>query len=270
MFSLFFCQWRTPVTGRNANGYVCSVPADPSAPVPTDGRWTTAPVWSCRLPRRPPSVSERSGRCDSWNPNVRQRPSNCAWLSDPTAPPSGPCTLQCMNGGSCFLNARKQPKCRCQPKYKGDRCEIDQCKDYCRNGGICTPSPTGNFKNRTDDTNFVPPILCSEKLLKKQETKNEVILAKLNLILGLMWRLTYYTTNIIKQTKLFVFLQVLLPADAWQASQGRHVTCTPARITARTEATVLSAQETSPRVAAPRTSSETSASTVSVPLFDPI
>ncbi|XP_017271351.1 low-density lipoprotein receptor-related protein 1 isoform X3 [Kryptolebias marmoratus] len=62
----------------------------------------------------------------------------------PISPPSGPCSLQCLNGGSCFLNARKQPKCRCQPNYKGNRCEIDQCKDYCRNGGICTPSPTGS------------------------------------------------------------------------------------------------------------------------------
>ncbi|XP_037535815.1 low-density lipoprotein receptor-related protein 1 [Nematolebias whitei] len=62
----------------------------------------------------------------------------------PVSPPSGPCSLQCLNGGSCFLNARKQPKCRCQPNYRGDRCEIDQCKDYCRNGGICTPSPTGS------------------------------------------------------------------------------------------------------------------------------
>uniref|UniRef100_A0A3Q3LKE9 EGF-like domain-containing protein n=1 Tax=Labrus bergylta TaxID=56723 RepID=A0A3Q3LKE9_9LABR len=56
----------------------------------------------------------------------------------------GPCLVQCMNGGSCFLNAHKQPKCRCQPNYGGDRCEIDQCRDYCKNGGTCTPSPTGS------------------------------------------------------------------------------------------------------------------------------
>lgn len=61
------------------------------------------------------------------------------------APPSGPCLVQCMNGGSCFLNAHKQPKCRCQPNYGGDRCEIDQCRDYCKNGGTCTPSPTGKI-----------------------------------------------------------------------------------------------------------------------------
>uniref|UniRef100_A0A3Q2X6U1 Low density lipoprotein receptor-related protein 1Aa n=1 Tax=Haplochromis burtoni TaxID=8153 RepID=A0A3Q2X6U1_HAPBU len=65
-------------------------------------------------------------------------------ILSPTAPPSGPCLIQCMNGGSCFLNAHKQPKCRCQPNYGGDRCEIDQCRDYCKNGGTCTPSPTGS------------------------------------------------------------------------------------------------------------------------------
>uniref|UniRef100_A0AAY5E9B1 EGF-like domain-containing protein n=1 Tax=Electrophorus electricus TaxID=8005 RepID=A0AAY5E9B1_ELEEL len=60
-----------------------------------------------------------------------------------TASPGGPCTLQCLNGGSCVLNARKHPKCRCQPNYGGDRCEINQCRDYCQNGGMCTASPTG-------------------------------------------------------------------------------------------------------------------------------
>uniref|UniRef100_A0A669EQI8 LDL receptor related protein 1 n=1 Tax=Oreochromis niloticus TaxID=8128 RepID=A0A669EQI8_ORENI len=72
----------------------------------------------------------------------------CVELPTPTlspiSPPSGPCLIQCMNGGSCFLNAHKQPKCRCQPNYGGDRCEIDQCRDYCKNGGTCTPSPTGS------------------------------------------------------------------------------------------------------------------------------
>ncbi|RVE72792.1 hypothetical protein OJAV_G00041090 [Oryzias javanicus] len=71
----------------------------------------------------------------------------CVELPTPTlspiSPPSGPCTVQCINGGSCFLNAHKQPKCRCQPNFGGERCEIDNCMDYCKNGGTCTPSPTG-------------------------------------------------------------------------------------------------------------------------------
>uniref|UniRef100_A0A3P9BHD9 Low density lipoprotein receptor-related protein 1Aa n=1 Tax=Maylandia zebra TaxID=106582 RepID=A0A3P9BHD9_9CICH len=70
----------------------------------------------------------------------------CVELPTPTLSPicDGPCLIQCMNGGSCFLNAHKQPKCRCQPNYGGDRCEIDQCRDYCKNGGTCTPSPIGS------------------------------------------------------------------------------------------------------------------------------
>ncbi|XP_045081182.1 low-density lipoprotein receptor-related protein 1-like [Coregonus clupeaformis] len=72
----------------------------------------------------------------------------CVELPTPTlsplSPPSGTCNVQCLNGGSCFLNARKQPKCRCQPNFRGDKCEVDQCRDYCQNRGTCTASPTGS------------------------------------------------------------------------------------------------------------------------------
>ncbi|MBN3317728.1 LRP1 protein, partial [Atractosteus spatula] len=61
----------------------------------------------------------------------------------PSSPTTGTCNIQCLNGGSCFLNARKQAKCRCQPNYSGEKCEINQCRDYCQNGGTCTASPTG-------------------------------------------------------------------------------------------------------------------------------
>lgn len=61
----------------------------------------------------------------------------------PPAPRPGTCNLQCFNGGSCFLNARRQPKCRCQPRYTGDKCELDQCWEHCRNGGTCAASPSG-------------------------------------------------------------------------------------------------------------------------------
>ncbi|KPP57761.1 hypothetical protein Z043_124481, partial [Scleropages formosus] len=61
----------------------------------------------------------------------------------PPSPPAGTCNLQCRNGGSCFLNAHKQPKCRCQPNYRGERCEVDQCRDHCHNGGTCAASSTG-------------------------------------------------------------------------------------------------------------------------------
>uniref|UniRef100_A0A671RGZ8 Low-density lipoprotein receptor-related protein 1-like n=1 Tax=Sinocyclocheilus anshuiensis TaxID=1608454 RepID=A0A671RGZ8_9TELE len=64
----------------------------------------------------------------------------CVEVPTPTL---GPCNLLCLNGGTCVLNARKQPKCRCQPNYGGERCELNQCREYCQNGGTCTASPTG-------------------------------------------------------------------------------------------------------------------------------
>uniref|UniRef100_A0AAY4DFM0 EGF-like domain-containing protein n=1 Tax=Denticeps clupeoides TaxID=299321 RepID=A0AAY4DFM0_9TELE len=73
--------------------------------------------------------------------------STCVELPTPTqspiSPPSGPCNVYCLNRGTCVLNARKQPKCHCQPNYSGEYCEIEQCRDYCQNGGTCTASPTG-------------------------------------------------------------------------------------------------------------------------------
>uniref|UniRef100_A0A672MHR9 LDL receptor related protein 1 n=1 Tax=Sinocyclocheilus grahami TaxID=75366 RepID=A0A672MHR9_SINGR len=69
----------------------------------------------------------------------------CVEVPTPTLSPvcDGPCNLLCLNGGTCVLNARKQPKCRCQPNYGGERCEQNQCREYCQNGGTCTASPTG-------------------------------------------------------------------------------------------------------------------------------
>uniref|UniRef100_A0A8C8C6R9 EGF-like domain-containing protein n=1 Tax=Oncorhynchus tshawytscha TaxID=74940 RepID=A0A8C8C6R9_ONCTS len=79
-------------------------------------------------------------------PNGRTLDNGTCVEKDITPPtlPSGTCNVQCLNGGSCFLNARKQPKCRCQPNFGGDKCEVDQCRDYCQNGGTCTASPTGS------------------------------------------------------------------------------------------------------------------------------
>ncbi|XP_026096551.1 low-density lipoprotein receptor-related protein 1 isoform X3 [Carassius auratus] len=70
----------------------------------------------------------------------------CVEVPTPTlspVSPSGTCNLMCLHGGTCVLNARKQSKCRCQPNYGGERCELNQCRDYCQNGGTCTASPTG-------------------------------------------------------------------------------------------------------------------------------
>ncbi|CDQ88247.1 unnamed protein product [Oncorhynchus mykiss] len=42
-----------------------------------------------------------------------------------------------------FLNTRQQAKCQCQPSFTGERCEVNQCRDYCKNGGACTASVIG-------------------------------------------------------------------------------------------------------------------------------
>lgn len=91
-------------------------------------------LWVCTLHKC--TQHKKIRRC-TWNLVSLWSPSPSA------APPSGPCDLQCLHGGSCFLNARQVAKCRCQPSYTGERCEINQCRDYCKNGGTCTASHTG-------------------------------------------------------------------------------------------------------------------------------
>ncbi|CAO2582037.1 Prolow-density lipoprotein receptor-related protein 1 [Lemmus lemmus] len=95
--------------------------------------------WLCLLsPSGPVCTCPNGKRLDNGT---------CVPVPSPTPPPDAPrpgtCTLQCFNGGSCFLNARRQPKCRCQPRYTGDKCELDQCSEYCQNGGTCAASPSG-------------------------------------------------------------------------------------------------------------------------------
>lgn len=95
--------------------------------------------WLCLLsPSGPVCTCPNGKRLDNGT---------CVPVPSPTPPPDAPrpgtCTLQCFNGGSCFLNARRQPKCRCQPRYTGDKCELDQCWEYCHNGGTCAASPSG-------------------------------------------------------------------------------------------------------------------------------
>ncbi|XP_030279710.1 low-density lipoprotein receptor-related protein 1-like isoform X1 [Sparus aurata] len=95
--------------------------------------------WLCLLsPSGPVCTCPNNYMAD--NGTCVERP---APTQSPFSPPSGPCEIQCQNGGSCFLNARQVAKCRCQPSYTGERCEINQCRDYCKNGGTCTASHTG-------------------------------------------------------------------------------------------------------------------------------
>eukprot|EP00079_Xenopus_tropicalis_P012610 XP_002939758.2 PREDICTED: prolow-density lipoprotein receptor-related protein 1 [Xenopus tropicalis] len=95
--------------------------------------------WLCLLSPSGPVCTCPNGR--------RLDNGTCMLIPSPTLSPDAStpesCTLECLNGGKCFLNARKQPKCRCSSSYDGERCEIYQCRDYCKNGGICAPSLTG-------------------------------------------------------------------------------------------------------------------------------
>uniref|UniRef100_A0A8C3UK36 EGF-like domain-containing protein n=1 Tax=Catharus ustulatus TaxID=91951 RepID=A0A8C3UK36_CATUS len=95
--------------------------------------------WLCLLsPSGPVCTCPNGKRLDNGT---------CVVIPSPTVSPVVPttdtCDLHCLHGGSCFLNARKQAKCRCQPRYNGDKCQIDQCSDYCQNGGTCAASPSG-------------------------------------------------------------------------------------------------------------------------------
>lgn len=147
-------QWRTHATGRSVNGCVCSAPVVLFVPALTTAWLITARVRSCLQPLSPPSVSiaelhKHLISCKSrllieLSIVVLNVSDSClshvSFLFSFSAPT---CNVQCLNGGSCFLNARSQPKCRCPTSYNGERCEIDQCRDYCKNGGTCSPSRTG-------------------------------------------------------------------------------------------------------------------------------
>lgn len=115
-----------------------------------------APAWSFPRPPCPLWVGDTGGGEDEDEDeeggSCQRSPAHFRALHASLAvPTTDTCDLVCLNGGSCFLNARKQAKCRCQPRYNGDKCQIDQCWDYCQNGGTCAASPSGEpGGSRTD------------------------------------------------------------------------------------------------------------------------
>uniref|UniRef100_A0A3Q2CY79 Low density lipoprotein receptor-related protein 1Ab n=1 Tax=Cyprinodon variegatus TaxID=28743 RepID=A0A3Q2CY79_CYPVA len=95
--------------------------------------------WLCLLsPSGPVCTCPNNYIADNGTCVERPSPTSSSF-----SPPSEPCNIQCLNGGSCFFNAHQVQKCRCQPSYVGPRCEVNQCRDYCKNGGTCTSSHTG-------------------------------------------------------------------------------------------------------------------------------
>uniref|UniRef100_A0A3B3V0A2 EGF-like domain-containing protein n=1 Tax=Poecilia latipinna TaxID=48699 RepID=A0A3B3V0A2_9TELE len=95
--------------------------------------------WLCLLsPSGPVCTCPNNYVADNGTCVERPSPTSSSFT-----PPSEPCSIQCLNGGSCFFNAYQVQKCRCQPSYVGARCEVNQCRDYCKNGGTCTSSHTG-------------------------------------------------------------------------------------------------------------------------------
>ncbi|XP_037947527.1 protein cueball [Teleopsis dalmanni] len=52
------------------------------------------------------------------------------------------CQNFCLNGGSCSYD--NGPKCQCAKGYNGNRCQFELCYQYCMNGGVCKLDSYGN------------------------------------------------------------------------------------------------------------------------------
>ena len=270
----------------------------PSVPVPTGSAWTMAPVWLC--PHQHPHrmvCSHRSpgpphGPGHSYlQPRIPFSPAQPPWPVLPTAPRPGTWNLQCFNGGSCFLNARRQPKCRCQPRYTGDKCELDQCWEHCQNGGTCAASPSGmpsSSLNRTTpapgpqpptppapplaslspDPALLPPGLpshlpptaqCPIPLLPPSHPGLEALLLCSK---GGWFNGSQACSHILSH-------QACPRAAAPQASQAQNAPSRCVRAIAPTTAPALSTRATSPSADACLASWVTAASTVSQPFLGP-
>lgn len=46
------------------------------------------------------------------------------------------CYNYCVEG-TCQISSTGNPMCKCRPGFNGDRCEYDVCNNYCLNGGHC-------------------------------------------------------------------------------------------------------------------------------------
>ncbi|KAG5836217.1 hypothetical protein ANANG_G00252240 [Anguilla anguilla] len=84
----------------------------------------------------------------------------CMELPSPTPPPGPPgsCTVQCLNGGSCFLNAQAA-QMPVPAQLQRETCEIDQCRDYCQNGAPAPPPDSGVTPSFFFPSPSLPPFL---------------------------------------------------------------------------------------------------------------
>lgn len=50
--------------------------------------------------------------------------------------------IQCLNGGTCRVGSSSDKyRCDCPDSFAGFYCEVDKCKDFCRNNGKCSIHP---------------------------------------------------------------------------------------------------------------------------------
>uniref|UniRef100_A0A4W6FD01 LDL receptor related protein 1 n=1 Tax=Lates calcarifer TaxID=8187 RepID=A0A4W6FD01_LATCA len=55
------------------------------------------------------------------------------------------CKDYCKNGGNCTVSAGNQPTCRCPPDFLGDQCQYRSCEGHCLNKGTCLQSENGSL-----------------------------------------------------------------------------------------------------------------------------
>ena len=70
--------------------------------------------------------------------------------------------FQCLNGGTCTLDAQKFPYCKCANGYAGIYCQFKVCQLDCMNQGVCNANGTCScLSNWTGFDCSIPMNPCS-------------------------------------------------------------------------------------------------------------